>query len=54
MKTNIFRAKGHMLFGPGGWYCPCCGPAPKNRKAFVRKHKKRINRLLAKLEKDSE
>lgn len=22
--------------GPGGWYCHCCGPSPKNRKEFIR------------------
>lgn len=22
--------------GPGGWKCPCCAPAPKNRKPHCR------------------
>jgi len=27
--------------GPGGLKCPCCGPAPRHRKAFFRMVKKR-------------
>jgi len=24
----------------GGWFCPCCGPAPKQRKKVVRQSKR--------------
>ena len=28
--------------GPGGFKCPCCGPAPKDRKAFRRRSRRRL------------
>lgn len=46
MKTNLLNAKHHMKMGPGGWFCTCCGPAPQVRKAFARKHKKKMYRML--------
>jgi hypothetical protein len=50
MKTNIFNVKHHGPFGPGGWHCTCCGPAPKYRKMEARLHKRRLYRLLNKIE----
>ena len=32
-------------YGPGGRDCPCCGPAPKDRKAFNRTAKRRFRAL---------
>lgn len=52
MKTNLFSAKGHAKTGPGGWYCTCCAPSPKNRPIFARQHKKQVYRLLDRLEKE--
>lgn len=26
----------HAKCGPGGLYCPCCGPPPRQRKKFFR------------------
>lgn len=48
MKTGMFNPKGHSVTGPGGWYCPCCGPSPKRRKKKAKQHKKRIIRMLKK------
>jgi len=53
MKTKMFSAPGHATMGPGGWFCTCCGPAPKHRKMTARLLKKRLYRLLNKLEQDS-
>ena len=50
MKTNMFNARRHALVGPGGWFCSCCGPAPKYRKQVARLHKKRAYRILDKME----
>ena len=52
MKTNLFNARHHARSGPGGWFCSCCGPAPKHRKAAARLHKKRMQKLLDKMEKE--
>jgi len=36
--------------GPGGWFCPCCAPAIRERKRFLRKIKRGLlRRLLDKL-----
>lgn len=36
--------------GPGGWHCPCCGPAPKDRKKAIRRLKRGpFKRFLDKL-----
>lgn len=48
VKTGILNVKSHSRIGPGGWKCNCCGPPPKYRKLFARKHKKRIYRFLDK------
>lgn len=29
--------------GPGGYLCPCCGPAPKHRKKTRRAERRRAN-----------
>ena len=34
MKNAYFKKLKNV--GPGGMRCPCCGPAPKHRKAFLR------------------
>lgn len=26
----------NMKLGPGGWHCPCCAPAKRERPAYVR------------------
>ena len=46
MKTNMFNPRSHGTAGPGGWDCPCCGPAPKHRRLFARLFKKRLYRDL--------
>lgn len=53
MKTGIFNARRHARVGPGGWNCHCCGPAPRYRKLFVKIHEKRIQKILAKLNKEN-
>ena len=50
MKTNLFNARHRGVAGPGGWFCTCCGPAPKDRKMVARLHKRRTYRLLNRLE----
>lgn len=52
MKTNLFSAKNHAKVGIGGWRCTCCGPAPKHRGVVSKKHQRKINRILEKLERD--
>lgn len=29
-----------ILIGPGGWKCPCCAPAPRDRKRTLRAYKR--------------
>ena len=46
MATNY---KVHLKYrykrcGPGGWYCPCCGPPPSHRKLFCRISKRDMYR----------
>lgn len=50
MKTNVFNARHHARVGPGGWFCTCCGPAPSHRKTVARIHKRKVYRLLDRLE----
>lgn len=50
MKTGLLNPKHHFRVGPGGWNCPCCGPAPKHRKAAARQHKRQVYRMLDKFE----
>jgi hypothetical protein len=53
MKTNLFNARHHCRVGPGGWFCTCCGPAPKHRKTAAKVHKRKITRILDRLERDN-
>lgn len=32
--------------GPGGWNCPCCGPAPAYRKKWMRRVKARLRQQV--------
>lgn len=46
----VHEKKYYMRFrlehlGPGGWDCSCCGPAPKDRKAWCRKAKRGIEKV---------
>ena len=54
MKTNKFNARHHARVGPGGWFCNCCGPAPLYRRLFAKIHKRKIYRVLDKIEKIEE
>lgn len=54
MKTGLFNARHHGCVGPGGWFCTCCGPAPKHRKQTARLYKKATYRMLDRLEKNAE
>jgi hypothetical protein len=54
MKTNLFNARRHAHSGPGGWFCTCCGPAPKHRAVVARMHKRKVYRLLDRLEAETE
>lgn len=54
MKTGKLSAKHWSRVGPGGWFCVCCGPAPKHRKQFARLHKRNMYRMMDKqLEKET-
>ena len=48
MKTGKLSAKSWSCTGPSGWYCVCCGPAPKHRKLFARLHKRAMYRMFDK------
>ena len=39
--VRVFRDKG---LGPGGWSCPCCAPAKRHRKTWMRAVRKRMAR----------
>lgn len=52
MKTGLFNARHHGCVGPGGWFCTCCGPAPKHRKTVARNHKRSVYRMLDKLQRE--
>lgn len=50
MRQNRRGGKGkpyarYSNYGPGGRNCPCCGPAPKDRKKFDRTVKRREKRI---------
>lgn len=44
---HIERAATHI--GPGGYKCPCCGPAPAERQKFRRVVRRRMKQAFAKL-----
>lgn len=50
MKAKSFRHK-LISYGPGGYHCPCCGPAPKHRKRERRYARKVENRIFDLIEK---
>jgi len=52
MKTNLFNVRHNGVVGPGGWHCNCCGPAPKHRGLAARLHKRKMYRLLDRLERE--
>lgn len=52
MKTNMFNLRHNGRIGPGGWHCHCCSPAPKHRDVAARQHKRKMYRLLDRLEKE--
>lgn len=35
-------------YGPGGYKCPCCGPAPKHRKKERRRVKRKLRQMTQK------
>jgi hypothetical protein len=49
MKAKSFC---HRIFsyGPGGWKCQCCGPAPKKRQQERRRLRRIEARLINKIE----
>jgi len=52
MNAKAFRHK-VISYGPGGYHCPCCGPAPKKRKQerrYARKVEARILDLIERVE----
>ena len=38
----------HSKYGPGGPSCVCCGPSPKQRKAFERGVKRKVRQKVRK------
>ncbi len=52
MKTNLFNLRHNGRIGPGGWRCHCCGPAPSLRDVAARQHKRKMYRLLDRLEQE--
>lgn len=38
---NFADYKRHAHYGPGGRYCPCCGPSPSERKRADRMVRRR-------------
>lgn len=46
MATRLEKILGRC--GPGGYNCYCCGPAPRDRKAFRRLTKRRLRALVRK------
>jgi len=37
--------------GGGGWFCACCAPGSRgSRKKIIRRMKKKVNRILDKIE----
>jgi len=53
MKTNMLNLRHHGRIGPGGWHCACCTPAPTHRNLEARLHKKRMYRILDKMEREN-
>ncbi len=46
MTKDLLKAQMICRIGPGGLNCPCCGPAPSERKCYKRMAKKRMRRIL--------
>ncbi|QBX06618.1 hypothetical protein H1O16_gp205 [Burkholderia phage BcepSaruman] len=38
-------------YGPGGYHCPCCGPAPSMRRKERQQQRRKFHRLLDVLDK---
>ena len=47
MKNHMHERKQHDRCGPGGRFCPCCGPAPSYRRQHDRTVKRRIRQVVA-------
>jgi hypothetical protein len=48
MNKLILFASNHA--GPGGRNCPCCGPAPRTRRKADRTAKRRLRKLLDRID----
>ena len=46
---KFFMKVRNIHLGPGGWHCPCCVPAKKARKSWIRKSKRREAALVRKI-----
>ncbi len=49
MKNHFHERKQFDRCGPGGRFCPCCGPAPSRRKQHDRMIKRRIRQNLVRV-----
>jgi hypothetical protein len=45
---NINKKVAAGKCGPGGMKCPCCGPSPKHKKAFLRTIKRIVKKTIQK------
>ena len=50
MKTGLFNFRHHARIGPGGWKCPCCRIAKSARRAESKALRRRMTRMLDKME----
>jgi hypothetical protein len=46
MKNHMHERKQHDRCGPGGRFCPCCGPSPGYRRKHDRTVKRRIRQVV--------
>ncbi len=51
MKAKSFARK-VISYGPGGFKCPCCGPAPSHRREERQHNRRVLDRTLDKIERE--
>lgn len=53
MKAKAFAHK-VISYGPGGYHCPCCGPAPSKRREERQQNRRVLDRVFDKIERQEQ
>jgi uncharacterized C2H2 Zn-finger protein len=49
-KHSLHKRVRDAKLGPGGWHCPCCAPAKRDRKKYLRAARRTFTHLLERIE----